>query len=61
MAIVRKSLAAIKAAAPAFDKAVSDAVSEDDIRRHAVEDARIRMRRSTISRRRRRPCACATR
>jgi putative transcriptional regulator len=38
MALVRKSLEEIKAAKPGIDRAKFDATSEDDIRRHMIED-----------------------
>ena len=38
MALVRKSLEEIKAAKPDIDKGKIDTTSEDDIRRHMIED-----------------------
>ena len=38
MALVRKSLEEIKAAKPDIDRAKFDATSEEDIRRHMIED-----------------------
>ena len=38
MAMVRKSLKAIKASKPKLDRAKFDATTEEDIRRHLVED-----------------------
>jgi putative transcriptional regulator len=38
MALVRKSLEEIKAAKPEIDSGILDATSEEDIRRHMIED-----------------------
>ena len=38
MALVRKSLDQLRAQRPAVDRAKVDATTEDDIRRHAIED-----------------------